>query len=86
MIFIGVSEGLTFALSRGLSTGLNYWCLLGLYQGIAQEQIENQDRRIANQGIHRSLRNSVVMTGRLYEFPNTFCTKPRTLGWNLDGT
>jgi serine/threonine protein kinase len=62
IIFAGLSRGLSAGLSIGLSTGLSYWCLLGLFQGIAQEQIENQDRRTANQGIHRSLRHSVMMS------------------------
>jgi hypothetical protein len=35
--------------------------LLGLFQGISQERIEDQDRRLANQGVHYSLRNSVLM-------------------------
>ncbi len=60
-IFVGLGYGPRSGLSLGLSCGLSYWCLLGLFQGIAQEQIENQDRRIANQGVRRSLRNSVVM-------------------------
>jgi serine/threonine protein kinase len=53
----GWIEGPGFALCIVLS----YWLLLGLYQGMAQERIEDQDRRFANQGIHRSLRNSVIM-------------------------
>jgi serine/threonine protein kinase len=61
MIFFVLSRGLSRGLSQGLSVGLSSWCLLGLYQGIAQERIEDQDRRVANQGIHRSLRNSVMM-------------------------
>ena len=59
-IFGGLAYGLSIGLSM-MSIGLSYWGLLGLFQGIAQEQIENQDRRIANQGIRRSLRNSVMM-------------------------
>jgi NACHT domain/TIR domain len=61
----GLNIGLRFGLSNGLGIGLSvaliYWCLIGLYKGIAQERIEDQDRRVANQGIHRSLRNSVMM-------------------------
>jgi serine/threonine protein kinase len=56
-----LSHALIYLLSIGLSTGLSYWFLLGLSQGMAQERIEDQDRRITNQGIHRSLRNSVTM-------------------------
>jgi serine/threonine protein kinase len=61
MVFFGPSNGLSAGLSIGPSIGLIYWCLLGLFQGIAQEQIENRDRRTANQGIHRSLYNSTIM-------------------------
>ena len=60
-IFVGLGYGPRSGLSVGLSCGLSYWCLLGLFQGIAQEQIENQDRRIANQGMRRSLHNSLMM-------------------------
>jgi hypothetical protein len=60
-IFLTLNNGLSLGIGGGLSFGLSYWCLLGLFQGIAQEQVEDQDRRIANQGIHRSLRNSVIM-------------------------
>ncbi len=60
MIVVILRPGLAIFL-HALSIGLTYWCLLGLLQGIAQEQVENQDRRIANEGIHRSLHNSVIM-------------------------
>jgi len=49
------------ALGDGLGFGLGYWFLLGLFQGISHERIEDQDRRFTNQGIHHALRNSVVM-------------------------
>jgi serine/threonine protein kinase len=62
MICVGASGGLSQGLSGGLSIGLSYWCLLGLFQGIAQERINNQDRRITNQGIRRSARNGVMMS------------------------
>jgi hypothetical protein len=61
MICVGASAGLSQGLAAGLSIGLSYWCLLGLFQGIAQGRIDNQDRRLANQGIHRSWRNGVMM-------------------------
>jgi serine/threonine protein kinase len=57
IIFFGPSNGL----SVGLRIGLSYWFLIGLFQGVAQGRIENRDRRVANQGIHRSLRNGVIM-------------------------
>jgi hypothetical protein len=61
-IFAGLrQQGLSQGLGLGLSVGLSYWSVLGLFQGVAQERINNQDRRVANQGIHRSLRNSMIM-------------------------
>lgn len=47
--------------SEGLNVGLSYWLLFGLFQGISHGQAENQDRRIFNQGIQRSFRNSGLM-------------------------
>ncbi len=68
MVFLGLGVGLTDGLDAGLSyvtnglnIGLSYWLLLGLYQGMAKVGIEDRDRRRPNQGIHRSLRNSVIM-------------------------
>ena len=67
-IFFGLTYGLSgggyrliYWLSIGLSIGLSYWLLLGLYQGMATVGIEDRDRRRPNQGIHRSLRNSVIL-------------------------
>ena len=61
----GLSEalisGLSSGLNSGLNIGLNYWILLGLYQGMRQEHLEDQDRHQFNQGIHRSLRNGLLI-------------------------
>ena len=57
----GLSRGLLFGLFFGLSAGLSYWLLLGLFQGISHERVEDQDRRVFNQGIRRSFRNSGIM-------------------------
>ncbi len=73
----GLSDGLSTALSDGLSTGLTnglmmglivgggiglgYWLGLGLFQSIAQEQIEDQDRQRLNQGVRRSALNSTII-------------------------
>jgi serine/threonine protein kinase len=57
----GLRHGLSTALIYGLSLGLLYWLLLGFYQSIAQERIEDQDRRVPNQGIRQSLRNSLLL-------------------------
>jgi hypothetical protein len=45
----------------GVTTGLGYWLVLGLFQSIAQEQIEDQDRQSLNQGVHRSTLNSAII-------------------------
>jgi hypothetical protein len=45
----------------GVTTGLGYWLVLGLFQSIAQEQIEDQDRQSLNQGVHRSTLNSTII-------------------------
>jgi uncharacterized membrane protein len=60
-LIFGLGFGLSYGLSYGLSIGLSYWFLFGLFQGVSQEQIEDQDRRVTNQGIRRSFQNSVIM-------------------------
>ena len=45
-----------------LSIGLLYWLLSSVWQGITQERIEDQDRRVPNEGTRRSLRNSVIIS------------------------
>ena len=57
----GLNIGLSAGLSAGLSIGLIHWLLVGLFQGIAQEQVIDQDRQVFNQGIRRSMQNSGVM-------------------------
>ncbi|GHO98023.1 hypothetical protein KSF_080710 [Reticulibacter mediterranei] len=57
----GLSLGLTNGLPTALSTGLIYWILLGLFQGIERSRIEDRSRQLPNQGIYRSLRNSLIM-------------------------
>jgi hypothetical protein len=64
LIFVllgGLWFGLLYGPSYGLSIGLSYWLWFGLFQGIAPERIEDQDRRVPNQGIRRSLYNSAIM-------------------------
>jgi hypothetical protein len=53
--------GLFIGLAFGVPAGLSYWLLFGLFQSVAQERIEDQDRRFANQGIRYSLHNSVIL-------------------------
>lgn len=57
----GLSYGPGYGLSYGLSLGLSYWFLFGLFKGIGQEKIKDQDRRFPNQGIRRSMHNSVII-------------------------
>ena len=45
----------------GLSFGLSVWLLLGLFQGVSSETIEDRHRVVPNQGIRRSARNSLVL-------------------------
>lgn len=52
---------LTVALDIGLVFGLSYWLVVGLFQGISSEQIEEQSRHVPDQGIQRSLRNCLLM-------------------------
>jgi hypothetical protein len=58
---LGLSEGLGYGLSEALIFGLLYWILLGLLQGVSSEQIEDHARLLPNQGIRRSLLNSVLL-------------------------
>jgi MFS family permease len=57
----GLAVGLSFGLSSGLSSGLSYWLLVGLLQGISYEKVDDQDRRVLNQGIRRSFYNGGIM-------------------------
>ncbi|HLZ63080.1 MAG TPA: protein kinase [Ktedonosporobacter sp.] len=58
----GLGNALSFGLINGLGGGLGYWGLLGLYQGMKQEHLEDQDRQQFNQGIRRSLRNGLLIS------------------------
>jgi len=42
---------------------LGYWVVVGLFQGIASEQVEEQWRQVPGQGIRDSLRNCALMGG-----------------------
>src|SRR5205823_12533235 len=59
--YSGLHHGLDQGLRYGLRIGLSYWILLGLFQGVSRERIEDRFRLVPNQGIRRSLRNSVLM-------------------------
>lgn len=58
----GLISGLALGLGVALNIGLSYWLLLGLYQGITQEHLNDLDRRQFNQGIRRSLRNGALLS------------------------
>jgi serine/threonine protein kinase/DNA polymerase III delta prime subunit len=51
---LGLGSGLLYGLLYGLTAGLSYWFLCGLSQGVAGETMEDQQRVVPNQGIHRS--------------------------------
>src|SRR5262249_44128204 len=61
----GLSTGLRYVLqdglAAGLSAGLSFWLLLGLFQGVSRETIEDQYRVVPNQGIRHSARNSLIL-------------------------
>jgi NACHT domain len=57
----GLSAGLSVGLSVGLIFGLNYWYLIGLFQGVSSETIGDQQRMAPNQGIRRSAFNGLVL-------------------------
>lgn len=58
LLFIGLRDEPV----SGLSVGLSYWLLLGLYQGAKQEHLEDQNRSEFNQGIRQSLRNGILIS------------------------
>jgi transcriptional regulator with XRE-family HTH domain len=62
-IIQGMRVGSSIGLSAGLGVGLSYWILLGLFQGISSEQIDEQQRQVPDQGIRDSLRSSILMGG-----------------------
>ncbi len=48
-------------LIAGLSVGLSYWLILGLFQGVSSTTIDDQHRSRPNQGIHLSRRNGLTL-------------------------
>ncbi|GCE49733.1 NACHT domain-containing protein [Thermosporothrix hazakensis] len=45
----------------GLSLGLNYWLLLAVFQGLSSNTLSEEHRATPNQGIHCSIRNSLIV-------------------------
>jgi TIR domain/NACHT domain len=58
----GLISGLVPGLISGPGIGLTYWLVLGLYQGMKQEHLEDQKRSQFNQGIRSSLRNGFLIS------------------------
>jgi hypothetical protein len=44
-------------LTSGLGAGLSYWVLIGLFNGLSSNRLDEHDYVVPNQGIRRSLRN-----------------------------
>lgn len=55
ILSIGLGDGLTY----GLTFGIAYWLLLGLYRGLSSDYLPPDDRSEPNEGIRRSLDNSM---------------------------
>jgi hypothetical protein len=53
--------GLVVGLALGLSFGLSFWLLLGLFQGVSSETMCDEHRVVPNQGIRRSVHNSLTL-------------------------
>ena len=56
-----LADGLVMGVIVGAGTGLGYWLVLGLFQSVAQEQLDDEDRQRLNQGVLGSARNSAVI-------------------------
>src|SRR5207244_10651017 len=52
---------LIFGLSAGLIVGLGYWLLLGLFNGLSSNILDEHRRLVPNQGMRRSARNGVLI-------------------------
>jgi len=57
----GLPTGFAFGIGYGLSLTLCYWLILGLFQGLSSESIDNQQRIKPNEGIRRSIRNMFII-------------------------
>lgn len=58
----GLPNGVAFGISFGFSIACCYWLILGLFQGLSSESMDNKERIRPNEGIRRSLRNMLIMT------------------------
>ena len=58
---INTTFGLDFGLSTGLIFALSYWILLSLFAGLSSDTLEDSQRVFPNQGIRRSISNSLLV-------------------------
>ena len=58
---VGLNGELSAGMSVGLSVGLSYWLLLGLFNGLSSDALDERRRIVPNQGIRRSARNSILV-------------------------
>jgi transcriptional regulator with XRE-family HTH domain len=57
----GLKDALIYGFSGALSTSILYWIFIGLWIGVSQETLNDQDRVELNQGIRYSLRNALLI-------------------------
>jgi serine/threonine protein kinase len=57
----GLANGVAFGIGYALSLALCYWLVLGLFQGLSSESIDNRQRIKPNEGIWRSIRNMLII-------------------------
>jgi hypothetical protein len=57
----GLANGVAFGIGYALSLALCYWLILGLFQGLSAESIDNRQRIKPNEGIRRSMRNMLII-------------------------
>jgi len=63
MLSIGLIYVLSVGLSAGLSIGSAYWLLLGLWNGLSRETLDDHLRTRPNQGILRSVHSALLVGG-----------------------
>ncbi len=57
---IGLIFGLVGLLAAWFGLGLGYWLLLGLFQGVSSDMLQEHHRSLPNQGIRQSVRNGIL--------------------------
>lgn len=61
VLLASIVPGVSVTLTAALSIGLLYWMFTGLMRGVLPEQVKDEKRRKPNQGIRRSLSNSLLL-------------------------